>query len=139
MDARARDDPTWFPCGTSAGVFLAASAQNPVGECLATQVLHHQIIDAVPLATSYTGQICGWLRREMARASRSKRSHSCGLLERCFGKNLKGNDAVKPCISGAIHLPMPPDPIGEMISYGPSRVEGERGMAVPRSLPHQSA
>src|SRR5438874_1343010 len=35
--------------------------------------------------------------------------------------------------------PMPPAPIGEMISYGPSRVEGWRDTAVACSLPHQSA
>jgi len=58
------------------------------------------------------------------------------IAGKMFGKNLDGNDAVNPRIFGA--SPIPPAPIEEMISYGPSRVEGWRDMAVACSLPHQS-
>src|SRR6266542_5938178 len=32
--------------------------------------------------------MCGWLKLETVRASRSKRSRSCGLAERCSGRTL---------------------------------------------------
>src|SRR6266852_219132 len=89
--------------------------------------------------TSYSAQMFGWLRLEIARASRSKRSRSCGLLERCSGRTLTATMRSSRVSLARYTSPIPPAPIEEMISYGPSRVEGWRDIAVACSLPHQSA
>jgi hypothetical protein len=41
-----------------------------------------------------------------------------------LGEDLDGNGAVQACISGPVDLPIPPDPIGAAMTYGPSRVPG---------------
>ena len=46
----------------------------------------------------------GWLREEIARASRSKRSLAPGFSRQVFGQNLDGDGTVEAGVAGTIHL-----------------------------------
>ena len=46
------------------------TAFQAIRQRLALEQLHHEERDAVLLPESYSAQMCGWLTREIARASR---------------------------------------------------------------------
>ena len=68
----------------------------------------------------YSVQMCGWFRLEMVFASRSNRCFRSGSEATCSGSTLTAT-VQSSLVSRALHTsPMPPAPMAETISYGPS-------------------
>src|SRR5436309_3797637 len=72
----------------------------------------------------------GWLRAEIARASRSNLSLAVGLSDRWAGRILTATVRSRRVSRARYTSPMPPAPSGARISYGPRR---EPGDSTPRS------
>src|SRR5208337_3063393 len=64
----------------------------------------------------------GWLKAEIALASRSKRALRSGSEERCEGRTLMATFRPSRVSRARYTSPMPPAPNGDWISYGPSFV-----------------
>src|ERR1700693_3888692 len=62
-----------------------------------------------------------WFSDEIARASRSKRCFASGLSDRCCGRTLIATVRSSRVSRARYTSPIPPAPIAETISYGPSR------------------
>ncbi len=62
--------------------------REAVSQCLAFQVLHHQVVDSILVTDVVERADVRMAEAGNAFASRSKRSRDSGLLERCSGRTL---------------------------------------------------
>src|SRR5450432_1386744 len=77
------------------------------------------------LPMSYSAQMCGWLRLETARASRSRRWRSSECPANSDGSTFMATLRFRRVSRALYTSPIPPAPIGARISYGPSRIPVE--------------
>src|SRR3954452_2942638 len=73
-------------------------------------------------------QMPGWLRDDAARASRWKRSSVWPETVIPSGRTLMATTRSRRVSMARYTSPMPPEPSGAMISYGPRRAPADRGM-----------
>ncbi len=64
-------------------------------------------------------------------ARRLEPLHQIGIRRDVLGQDIDGDRAVEAGVAGFVHLPMPPAPRAETISYGPSRTPGASAMDLP--------
>src|SRR6476469_3892269 len=73
--------------------------------------------------------MCGCERLESARASRSNRWRSSGFVVTSPETILMATERSRRVSRARYTSPIPPAPIGETISYGPSLAPGANGMS----------
>ena len=102
---------------------------QPLGERLALNAFHHQIIDPVLMAdvVQHADVRMIQARDDLGFLFEALLAH--GITRKLFRQDFEGNGALQPRIPCTITSPIPPAPRGETISYGPSLWPGARDIS----------